>query len=140
MIVVVHSGRNPFQLWMLSACVLSGVVGLTGPGENSSAISRLLPGWETTAWYVGLAAFGLIGLFGAVRNNLLIERVGMAGLSTLALLYAVGVVAVAGTRGLFAALLIAAFAAACVTRFLQINRDLRVLARAATRSLDPDGG
>lgn len=141
MIVTIRSGRNPFQLWMLSACVLSGIVGLLTPGANTnSAINRLLPGWETEAWYISLALFGLIGLIGSARNNLLVERVGMAALSAVALLYAIGVVAAAGTRGAFAALLVAAFAAACVTRYVQINRDLRVLARAATRSLDPDGG
>lgn len=137
--VVVHSGRNPFQLWMLAACVLSGVAGLVTPGASRSAINALLPGWETEAWYICLAVFGLIALYGSIRNSLLVERVGVATLSMVAVLYAVAVVAAAGPRGLFVGLLVAAFACACATRFLQINRDLRVLTRAAGRDLDPDG-
>lgn len=138
--IVINGGRNPFQLWMLAACVLSGLAGLFAPGANANAINRLLPGWETEAWFIGLALFGLIGLIGSLRNSLLIERVGIVALSMLAALYSVGVVAAAGTRGLFVALLVAAFAAACATRFVQINRDLRVLTRAATCRSDPDGG
>lgn len=139
MIVAVHSGRNPFQLWLLAACVLSGITGLVTPGANNSVITKLLPGWEVDAWYAGLALFAAIGLVGSIRNSLLVERVGIAALSAVSVLYAVAIIAAAGERGVFAALLIAAFSCACVTRFVQINRDLRVLARAASHSLDPDG-
>jgi hypothetical protein len=137
--VVVHGGRNPFELWLLSACVLSGLAGLITPGANNSVINKLLPGWEVQAWYAGLLLIGAVALYGAARQKMLVERVGMAIMSALTLLYSVAVLAAAGDRAAFIALLVAAFSAACITRVVQINRDLRVLSRAATGSLDPDG-
>lgn len=123
---------------MLAACVLSGVYGLIASASTSSAISQLLPGWETDGWYAGLLLFGAVALYGSARSQMLTERVGQATLSAVALLYSIAVIAAAGERGLFIAALVAAFAAACVTRVVQINRDLRLLAKAATHSLDPD--
>lgn len=127
---VIHSSRNPFQLWLLGACVLSGAIGLSG-GGSSSAIARLLPGWETAAWYGGLLLFGAIGLLGCWRPHLLVERVGMAGLCGLSLAYAIGIVSAVGGSGAFTASFIAAFAVACATRFVQINREMRAITRIA---------
>lgn len=72
---------------------------------------------------------------------MLVERFGLSMLAGWTLLYSTVVIMQAGVRGLFVALLVAAFAAASVARVVQITRDLRPPpAGTAPASEDRPGG
>jgi hypothetical protein len=129
---------------MLAACVLSGVAGLLESKTWSTAVTNTLPEWQVVAWYTGLLACGAVSFAGAVARgvtSLLVERFGLSMLGGWTLLYSVVVVMQAGVRGLFVALLVAAFAAASVARVVQITRDLRPPpAQSATSAGGRPGG
>jgi len=132
--VILRSGRSPFEIFMLAACVLAGIAGLITPRASSNAISMLLPDWQLIAWYWGLVVSGSIGLLGIAGKRataLLVERIGLATLSCLTLAYSIAVVDAAGLRGAFAAGITAAFAVACVGRCWQIGADLKLVSRGA---------
>jgi hypothetical protein len=139
---VLRSGRNPFQLYLLAACVLSGLAGLFAPASESAVVARSLPGWAVMAWYSALVAGATVSIVGVLTRgvgSLLIERVGLAMLAGFTMLYS-GLVFVDAPRGTFSALFLAAFAAACVGRFLQIGRDLkRAEAVEQSRTEGPGG-
>lgn len=139
--LLVRSGRNPFEVWMLSACVATGVFGLVQPQATSGAITAALPHWEAVAWYAGLTAGGLLGLIGVFSrgvNSLLIERVGVVMLTCLTLAYSVAVIAQVGFKGVLPAAFTGLFALACATRFVYITTDLKRMEDIATKKLDGD--
>lgn len=126
--IILRSGRSPFELFLLGACVLSGLSGLLAPSSLSLAVAKLLPQWVITMWCAGLAISGSVSIIGVLQRgvrSLLIERVGLAGLAGFGLMYSISIVSYAGLRATFAALFVAAFAAACVARFWQIGSDLK---------------
>jgi len=135
---ILRSGRNPFEAYLLVACVLSGLAGLLTAEAQSSIVSTL-PRWEAVAWYGGLVAGGGVCLVGVALHglkSLLVERIGLLMLAAFAVLYSGAVLVEAGPRGTFVGLFVAAFAAACVGRFVQIGLDLK---RAeAMEALRPD--
>lgn len=142
--VVLRSGKNPFELFMLAWATLAGLVGLLVPESQSSAVVRLLPGWATVAWYGGLAIGGAVSLTGVWLpglTSLLVERVGLIALGGFSLLYSAGVVVVAGARGMTTVLIVGAFAGACWWRFGAIWRDLhRAETEIARLRSEADGG
>ncbi len=126
--LLVRSGRNPFEVLMLVACVATGTVGLFEPSSTSNVITTLLPTWEVTTWYGGLAVGGLVGLVGVFLNgvlSLLVERVGLIMLTCLTLAYSTAVVTQVGIRGTLPALFTGLFAIACAIRFVYITTDLK---------------
>ena len=139
--VILRSGRSPFELFLLGACVISGLAGLVAPTSTSSALAHLLPTWVVMAWSAGLVIGGVVSITGVLMRGLtalLVERIGLVGLAGFSVLYSAVIVAELGLRATFTALFIAAFAAACVGRFWQINRDLNQAETEAARR--PDGG
>lgn len=139
--ILVRSGRNPFEVWLLVACVVVGIVGLVQPSSTSNAITSLLPGWEVVTWYAGLAGGGavsLFGVFGSGLTALLVERVGLIILTCLTLAYSIAVVTQIGFRGALPALFTGLFAVACAVRFVHITTDLKRMEDIATTRLDGD--
>lgn len=125
--VIARSGRTPFEVWLLIACVLSGVGGLANPYANRS-IGHVLPAWELYGWYGGLALTGGVSLFGAFRRTeagLTLERGGLIVLAVLAFVYAASLVAAGGWPLAVAAALTVSFSAACIWRAGEIARDLK---------------
>jgi hypothetical protein len=139
---LVRSGRNPFEVWLLVACVAAGVVGLVAP-DASSAIAKSLPHWELTCWYAGLTFGGLVSLVGVFSkgvNSLFIERVGMVVLTCLTLAYSVSIIVQVGAvkGATLPAFLTGLFAVACAVRFFNITIDLKRMEGIAIKSLDGD--
>lgn len=133
-VVVVEGteGRNPFEVLMLIWATLSGFYFLffaTPPGS----ITEDIPRWVVTAWYILLCTGGLVGLVGvwlkSLTLSLLVERAAMLIVSPSALLYAVALFSLSGSRlrvfGLTGAVLI--FALSSFIRFVRINVQLRKL-------------
>jgi hypothetical protein len=139
--LLIRSGRNPFEVLMLSACVASGVVGLAEPQSASGVITAALPHWESVCWYGGLAAGGVVGIIGVFSRgvtSLLIERVGIVMLTFLTLAYSMAIITQVGLRGALPALFTGLFAIACAVRFVYITTDLKRLEDIATKPLDGD--
>ena len=120
----VYMLANPFQVFMMLACILSGFFGLFTPGESSSAIQRLLPETIQVIWYVGLLLGGILGLYGLVRN-MFIERISMTLLAGISIGYAFILFEISPRILTFSVFVIIFFSIACIVRIFQIRRLLK---------------
>ena len=141
--ILVRSGRNPFEVWLLVACVVAGIVGLISPADTASTVVKALPHWEALCWFSGLTLGGLVGLAGAFSRgvmSLLVERVGMVILTCLTFAYSVSIVAQVGIAAgaTLPALLTGLFAVSCAVRFFNISSDLKSMEDIATKQMDGD--
>lgn len=141
--ILVRSGRNPFEVWLLVACVVAGIVGLISPVDSASAVVKALPHWEVLCWFSGLTLGGLVGLAGVFSRgvvSLLVERVGMVILTCLTFAYSVSIVAQVGIAAgaTLPALLTGLFSVSCAIRFFNISADLKRMEDIATKQLDGD--
>jgi hypothetical protein len=128
--ILVSSGRHPLAIFLLVACVLTGVAGLLSPVSTSPTVAHLLAPWELEAWYSGLILSGgatLVGVMATGLSSLLIERVGLVVLASLSGMYAAAIAIQGHTPLTFAAAFTGAFALGCVGRVVQINGSLRKL-------------
>lgn len=120
-------GRNPFQVFILVACVISGATTLCGYAEPSS-VQSTVPQAVLILWAVALAFGGAIALIGvAIRPpaGLLVERIGMVLLAGPALSYAGALLYVGERRAVVSGAVVAAFGIAAVWRAVHITVDLR---------------
>lgn len=125
---VLRSGRNPFEVWLLGACIVTGAAGFLTSQAVSGAVARALPPWAGTLWYASLfvgASISFTGIMLRGLKSLLVERVGLLLMAGFGLVYAAAVVLSAGWSGLFVAVFVAGFAAANISRFVQIGQDLK---------------
>lgn len=119
---------NPFEVYLLVACVLVGFL-IFGAEARPQSITSLLPPLLRIVWAIMLCvggALALIGLYwpGDPFTGVEIKRIG---------LYSVGIGALAwGTAAAFygpigrpTAISNIAFALACATRLVQISRRIR---------------
>jgi hypothetical protein len=131
--------RQPHQIFLCAWCVLAGLLFLAGVAPAPGSLAQLLPTWVLWCWYLLLTAGGLTGVVGAfwprrrVYTGLQLERASMIFLSSGTCMYMIAMIAAAGVRAIGAAGFMAAWAASCVWRALQINGDIQTLAK-----LSPD--
>lgn len=124
-IFVLTESWNPFEIFLLVACILSGFTGIFAPEKASAAVQEILDSRVLQmVYYVGLAVGGCIALYGFVRN-LFIERIGITLISGIILGYLL-IILSTSPRSLAQALFMTfAFFAACVVRIIQITRLLK---------------
>ena len=128
--IVIRSGRNPYAIFLLVACVLTGVSGLISPRLTSPVVAHLLASWELYAWYGGLFASGSVALAGLSARgltSLLVERVGLVVLASLSAMSAVAVAVQGGAALSFSSAFVGCFAVASVVRVWQIGQDTKKL-------------
>ena len=129
---------GPFQVMFLAAAIIGGLALLVLRSHLGSTLSRQLPDWVTVLLSAGMVATGAVALFGTVRQSLvglLAERVGLAGLGGLLLLYSAFTIYYTGLRGLVTVVFFVAITSACLWRAIQIGQSLaeiRQMARADT--------
>jgi hypothetical protein len=125
--VVVISGRHrPHEIFLLAVSLLLGLAYTLGAPPPTS-VAALMPDWAQHVWAGGLLLSGVVGLLGALTQrswSLQTEQAGML-LGAAALFWYAAAVAPYGWRALFAGAVCLAWAAANLTRALQIRRDLR---------------
>jgi hypothetical protein len=129
---IIHSGRNPYAIFLLLACALTGIAGLVSPQETSPAVAHVLLPWELEAWYAGLVLSGagaLAALLWRGLTSLLVERAALVVLASLTAMYSVAVVLRGGVTLSLAATVTAGLCIASVARIWQIGRDLTELRR-----------
>jgi len=132
--LLVDSGRNPFQLWLLAICVITGALGLLPLHRTRSSVIELLPPWARALWYAGLLTSGALGLTAAalpMPRSLLLERAAMTLLGGLLGGYSAAVLTLAGGQLPVGAIPLVSAAIAAWWRVWHItHRDLPTL-RAA---------
>ena len=125
-IVVVSGKLRPHEILLLAVSVVTGLAYTIGAPPPTS-IAALLPGWAVLVWAVGLTCSGILGLTAVVahrRWSLQVEQASML-LGAAALVWYTAAAVSVGWRGLFAAAITVAWAAANLARALQIRTDLR---------------
>lgn len=132
-----HAGRHPFQTYIMSLCIVSGLPLLLGH-VTSGAIEESVPHWMAVCWGGALLVGSVIGMAGAYwrgnyANGLTFESVGLSLVGCAALAYAVVLLISAWDArpwdALTAACIVGACGAACLRRVRDIHR---VLALAAS--------
>jgi hypothetical protein len=120
------SGRHPFELFLLALSFISGIPALLGAAPEPGSIESSLPAWAAVGWsvcLVGGSGLALIGIYWRQRAaGLILEQLGLAFVGVAALVYAVCIVSVIGATGVLSAGIVAAFGAACLVRWRQIQR------------------
>lgn len=93
-----------------------------------------MPGWFRWSWYVLLLASGVVGVVSFLLRDLYValtlERTAMFGQVAAFTVYALGIFALGGWRGLAAGGLCVSLAAASAWRMWQVNRDIKAVQRA----------
>lgn len=130
--VRVVRGRNPFEMFILAACILTGASTLFG-GADPPALQQALPGWMVTVWSCVLCGGGALALGGVLTRSpglgMLVERIGLVVLFGPALSYAAAIVIANGTAGITSGVVTGSFAAAAIARAIQITRTVRIASR-----------
>lgn len=136
------SKRNPFEAFLLVACLASGIVTMIGR-QPPSSISKVLPEWAQIVWAIFITFGAAIALAGLVwkpskkGTGPVLEQVGLAAVGNGSGFYAIAVLFVAPQAGAFAASLSIALGGACLWRYLQIRKAIRIVLRA--QQGDKDG-
>jgi hypothetical protein len=137
-----RASRNAHEVYLLAACTLAGIVGLTVPSSHGRAISAAFPGWIQIAWYSGLIFGAVLSLYGVMRGSLsgaLVERAGQLVLAGFATAYGAALLSYAGWPAAATALITVAFGAACLARACQIRASITAL-RSELASIAARGG
>lgn len=102
---------NPFELFISSACVVSGTPAVVG-AISPASITAVLPEWTQVGWGIVLTVGGIAGVVGLISRvirstwflwGLECERVGMILMATAATCYAIAIaLSVDISRSLFA--------------------------------------
>ena len=124
---------KPFELFLAVLCVVSGVPTLLGVIPRPGTLSAQLAPWLVFCWSFLLVAGGLAVIWGIVRRNESVERLGVSVLFPTALAYAVAIFATLGATGLIAACIVAAFGLACGIHAAVLTEAERVRQREAQR-------
>ncbi|MCW0214383.1 MAG: hypothetical protein OJJ54_13570 [Pseudonocardia sp.] len=112
-------------------------------GTTSPGISNAFPGDTENYFFVSMAVFGGLSLYGALQRSvvgLLVERAGLIVLSAIYLGYSVAVVSNSGFRGITPAVFGLAIAVANVARLVQISRDLKRVKASVAAECTADSG
>lgn len=122
------AGRHPFELFTLYLAVLVALPTVLGLIPEPGSIRALMLAWMSWGWSAILlvgSAVAIAGVYWKERvTGLILEQLGLAGVGVGAAAYAVAVVYVVGTDGLFAAAFCVGFAVACVRRYFHIQQTL----------------
>lgn len=132
--IVIQSGRNPFQVAILAACALYGVIALVAYDELASTSVKALGPASGHLFLASLGACAGTALTGVSMHSVIgvfVERAGMIGMSLVCFAFAaVSALTVGGPATGFV-LLMVAISAASVGRIVQIQAGRRRAARAA---------
>lgn len=130
----ITTGRHPFQVAIVAACLLSSLI-IAVTGNEPRSLNRSLPQGFALVWLISLAVNAAIALFGmfssrVLRRGLVAESGGLIGLATTTTVYSVSLAMLSGWAAVGTGGLVLGIAIACWWRALQIIRDLRRITRA----------
>ena len=134
-----HAGRHPFQSYLLTLCVVSGLPLLVGRVAAGS-IAAYLPPALAFAWGLSLCLGSVTALVGShwrgdYANALTLERMGLLLAGSAGVAYATVIIFTAPlSAGLVSAGLCLGFGASCIVRARDIGK---IIARAGERVSTP---
>ena len=133
--VQVTRGNHPFELLVLAACAIVGVVLLASDARPRSVEQGMAEEIQAI-WEVGLVVAGTVSLVGALWRGKLttalgIEVAGLFVFGGVTAMYAVAMFAVVGLQAMAAGTFVASLSAASWWRIVQIISDLGKVARAS---------
>lgn len=134
----VRSGVEPYQLTLLTICLVWGVLTLVALPQVSGATARTLPTWAVYLFFATLAGGSVTALIGIAYEwfkasliGVYIERAGLTALMGLGLGYSAWVVSAVGlARAVFALLFLAIIWVGSALRIALITIDLAGVARS----------
>lgn len=129
------SQRHPFEIFLLIACVITGIPQLAGAPAPSS-ISHSLPVWARLVWAAALGGGGAFALAGMcwprkTGTGIVLEQFGLVAVGNACVFYSACVLVLVGHSGAFPAGLNAAFGIACFWRYVQIELAIRAARKGA---------
>jgi hypothetical protein len=132
---ILTARHSPFELAVLAVALITGVINLVANSTSPSlqAVAAAIP-FYPQVWGAGLvlgSTAGLVSVFLKIPMSLILERIGLSLLATLFTSYGIAIGLAAGGRGIGSVLLVGSFAIGSVLRILAINRDIRLIGKAA---------
>lgn len=132
-ILVLPDRHNPFQMWMMAACVFTGLARLLETPDQEG-VAAMLPHYVLVVWYLFLLLGGVIGLLSMLTRDVvsgfLIERSAMWLLTSATAFYVVAYIATMGLTGSISLVFVSAFGVACLVRGWKIGRGLRSVSKS----------
>lgn len=123
--IVIPSGRNPFEVAILLACVMFGLTGLFAYDEVATNSLRAFPELWGKVFLGSLVVGAGVALVGIARSNLVglfQERSGLVVLIGACSSYALWALGANGPRGIGFALLMFSIAGASAARIREIHK------------------
>lgn len=130
-VLILSARHRPIEISILFSALLSGVLGLTlvRTTQTNSILERLVPGYSWV-FHTGLvlgSAVALISIFLKLPASLILERIGLATLTTFLLGYSISSFILLGVVGFSGASFMLFIGLGTLGRILQLNRDIRTL-------------
>lgn len=131
-VVIEEPNRNPYEVWLLAALFLSGLLFLLGL-STSKSVSATLPGFSVTMWSVQLVTGTAAALIGMFWNQPTVGRtIQIAGhlwTGTGALIYACVLFYYNGWAAAMTGLIVGSITIAAVAKSLQLRRQIKQILR-----------
>lgn len=126
----IPASRHPFQFWALAACALSGFSTAFDFGQPGTLVD-LMPESMVLLWgWVNMFG-GLLGLAASFTKDrilgLLMERIALAAVGGVMLIYGVALYFIAGEKAYVAASFCIGIGIASAWRMVHIRRELAIL-------------
>ena len=132
----IRSRPGPYQVMFLVAAIVGGASLLVLRERLGSTLAVTLPSWVTIVLSSGLLITAGVALFGTIRQSIvgmLMERLGVAALGALLLVYSGFTLHYTGLRGLVTVIFFVAIAGASAWRAVQISHSLNEIRKAGRR-------
>lgn len=130
------AGRHPFQVYLLTLALISGITQLIG-NQPPDTITESLEPFMVTIWSYMLVGGSLLTLMGSYwpkahyDTGLTLERIGLAFTGTAACIYGIVIIRTLHLPGAVAGGITIGFGLACLIR-------TRGIGKIFNRALDPD--
>jgi hypothetical protein len=132
---------NPFEVYLLAACIVQGYAVLTKVAQPHS-LQDLLPPWLRLMWGALLLIGGVLSVGGLYwidpLTGIEVKRVGLVAAGGGTLAYGIALI-LFGPPGFVGAATCIAFSLACAVRIWQVTRALNQ-ARGRITAMQPSGG
>lgn len=148
--LIIRTGHTPVTIGLLAGSLVAAIPALVGAATRSAVISRALPWWAAGLFYLvllvsaGTALYAVwkpmpamlnMDTYPVIVRKLVLERVGIYGVSGILLCFSCAALAASGWNGLSAAGWLVGVAIGLVFRAAQTNVDVDKLHSVAENGI-----